>query len=412
MTITTVDPESQGFDTERLGRLESFLKEKYVDTGRLPGVQLLLSRDGEPVHFHTQGSLNEDGSPLAEDTIFRIASMTKPITSTAFMSLFEEGRVQLDTPVARVLPELKDTGVLVSGGFDAPFITRHPEREMQMVDLLRHTAGFTYSFQYRSAVDYAHRVSKLENTHGNFDLDGFVKALGQIPLEFSPGSAWNYSVATDVLGAVVQRVADKPLDEVFKERIFGPLGMDDTGFFAEGDKADRLTDCYAIGPDGKNHAFDKRGSSAWAKKPKLLSGGGGLVSTAEDYHRFCLAYLNGGELDGHRLLSPKTIGLMTSNHLPGGVDLPQISQSLFSETQNDGTGFGLGFAVKLDNHRGLVPGSPGEFSWGGYFSTAFFIDPVERVIMVFMTQVGPSMQFNVRRELTTLIYAAMTESYA
>ncbi|MEE4350588.1 MAG: serine hydrolase domain-containing protein [Pacificimonas sp.] len=411
MTITTIEPESAGFSSERLARIEPFLKAKYVGTGRFPGCQLLISRGGKPVHFHTQGSLNEDGSALREDTIFRIASMTKPVTSTAFMSLFEEGKVGLEWPVARVLPELKDTGVLVAGGFEAPFTTRHPEREMQMVDLLRHTAGFTYSFQYRSAIDHAHRVSKLENTHGNFDLDGFVKALGEIPLEFSPGTAWNYSVATDVLGAVVQRVADKPLDEVFAERIFDPLGMADTGFFAPPEKHDRLTDCYAVGPNGKNRLIDERGKSAWGAKPKLLSGGGGLVSTSADYHRFALCFLNGGELGGHRLLSPTTIDLMTANHLPGGVDLPQISQSLFSEAENDGVGFGLGFATTMDPHASLQPGSPGEFYWGGYFSTAFFIDPIERIIMVFMTQVGPSMQFNVRRELKTLIHAALAESY-
>ena len=311
-----------------------------------------------------------------------------------------------------MLPELKDTGVLVSGGFDAPYVTRPPERPMQMVDLLRHTAGFTYSFQYRSAVDYAHRELKLENSHRNYDLDGFVKALGEIPLEFSPGTSWNYSVATDVLGAVVQRLADRPLDEVFAERIFRPLGMEDTGFFAPEEKQDRLTDCYAVGPTGKRKLFDARGKSAWGNRPKLLSGGGGLVSTSADYHRFCHVFLNGGELDGHRLLSPTTVRLMTANHLPGGKDLTQMSQSLFSEAANEGVGFGLGFAVTMEPHRTLVPASVGEFYWGGYFSTAFFIDPVERLIMVFMTQVGPSMHFNVRRELKTLIHSALTESYA
>lgn len=412
MTIMTVDPKSQGFDPVRLAHIDEFLKRRYVDTGRLPGVQLLVSRDGEPVHFSTQGTLREDGVPLADDTIFRIASMSKPVTSAAFMSLFEEGRIQLDDPVSKVLPELKNTGVLVAGGFEAPFQTKAPDRPMQMVDLLRHTAGFTYSFQYRTAVDHAHRKAKLENTHGNFDLDGFVQALGEIPLEFSPGTSWNYSVATDVLGAVVQRLADKPLDEVFAERIFRPLGMDDTGFFAPADKLARLPDCYAVTPTGKNRLLDSRDKSAWGARPKLLSGGGGLVSTSADYHRFCHAFLNGGELDGARILSPTTVALMTANHLPGGKDLTQVSQSLFSEAANEGVGFGLGFATTMHPHRTLVPASKGEFYWGGYFSTAFFIDPVERLIMVFMTQVGPSMQFNVRRELKTLIHAALTESYA
>ncbi|MBV7257296.1 beta-lactamase family protein [Pacificimonas sp. WHA3] len=412
MTITATDPAKHGLDPERLMRADAFLKEKYIDTGRFPGTQLLVSRNGEPVHFSTQGSLREDGVPLAEDSLFRIASMTKPVTSAAFMTLFEEGRVQLDTPVARVLPELAEVGVLAGGGSGVPFLTEPVTRPMQMVDLLRHTAGFTYSFQYRSAVDHAHRELKLENTHGNFDLDGFVRELGKLPLEFSPGDAWNYSVATDVLGAVVQRLADKPLDEVFQERIFAPLDMVDTGFFAPPEKHDRLPDCWFVDPGKGKRLFDSRAKSAWGAKPTLLSGGGGLVSTSADYHRFAHAFLNGGELDGARILSPKTVALMTSNHLPGGADLTQISRSLFSEANNEGVGFGLGFSVTMAPHRSLVPGSVGEYGWGGYFSTALTIDPVEKLIVIFMTQVGPSMQYNVRRELKTIIHGAMTESYA
>lgn len=412
MNITLHDPAEHGFDAQRLQRIDAFLKERYIDTGRFPGTQLLVSRNGAPLHFSTQGTMREDGTALREDAIFRIASMTKPVTSTAFMTLFEEGRVQLDTPVAEILPELKDVGVLTAGGAGAPYETRPLGRPMQLVDLLRHTAGFTYSFQYRSAVDFAHRELKLENIHGDYDLEGFVKELGKLPLEFSPGEAWNYSVATDVLGAVVERLSDRPLDEVFKTRVFGPLGMSDTGFFAPANEHGRLPDCYVLQAGKGRQMHDPAAKSAWGRKPKLLSGGGGLVSTSTDYHRFAQMLLNEGELEGTRILSPSTVRLMTSNHIPGGRDLTQVSRSLFSEATNEGVGFGLGFAVNMAPHKTLVPGSVGEFYWGGYFSTAFFIDPVERLIMVFMTQVGPSMAYNVRRELKTMIHAAMTESYA
>ncbi|MGB3722211.1 MAG: serine hydrolase domain-containing protein [Pacificimonas sp.] len=406
MNIT--DPGKHGFDADKLARAATFLKEKYIDMGRFPGTQLLISRNGEPIHFSTQGSLREDGEALREDSLFRIASMTKPITSVAFMSLFEEGRIQLDTPVAKVLPEFKEVGVLAGGGAGVPFLTEPVKRPMQMVDLLRHTAGLTYSFQYKSAVDHAHRELKLENIQGGYDLDGFVRELGKLPLEFSPGEAWNYSVATDVLGAVVQRLADRPLDEVFGERIFAPLGMVDTGFYAPEDKHDRLPDCWFFEPGKGRKLMDSRGKSAWGTKPTLLSGGGGLVSTSADYHRFAAMMLSGGA----PILSPKTVALMTTNHLPGGVDLTQISRSLFSEANNAGVGFGLGFSVTMDPHKTLIPGSVGEYGWGGYFSTALTIDPVEKLILIFMTQVGPSMQYNVRRELKTIVHGAMIESYA
>ena len=291
-------------------------------------------------------------------------------------------------------------------------MTKPTAEPMRMVDLLRHTSGLTYGFQNRTNVDAAYRAGKLENWHGNLDLDGFVAALGKLPLEFSPGTSWNYSVSTDVLGAVVQRVAGKPLPEVFRERIFAPLGMDDTGFHVPADKIDRLTDCYLYAPKkglpGDRTIYDRGEKSLWAKAPKLVSGGGGLVSTALDYHRFCRMCENGGELDGARILGRKTLELMTMNHLPGDADLASMSTSMFSETTNQGTGFGLGFAVTMNPARSMVPGSAGEYYWGGIYSTAFFIDPVERLHMVFMTQLMPSNTYPIRRELKTLIYSALT----
>ena len=403
-------PERLGFDPERLARVDALLRTRYLDTGKLPHAQLLVARDGEIAHFSSQGAFRADGGTIDETSLFRIASMTKPVTSVAFMQLVEEGLVAVDTPVHHVLPELKGIGVWDGGGGEAPWATKPTAEPMRMVDLLRHTAGFTYGFQNRTNVDAAYRAGKLENWHGNHDLDGFVAALGQLPLEFSPGTRWNYSVATDVLGAVVQRVAGRPLPEVFRERIFAPLGMDDTFFQVPADKLARLTDCYAFAPGqpGDRMLYDRGAASLWAQAPKLVSGGGGLVSTTLDYHRFCRMCENGGELDGVRILGRKTLELMTTNHLPGDADLASMSTSMFSETTNAGTGFGLGFAVTMNPARSMMPGSVGEYYWGGIYSTAFFIDPVERLHMVFMTQLMPSNTYPIRRELKTLIYAALT----
>lgn len=401
-------PEKHGFDSQRLGMIDTFLKERYLDSGEFPNTQLLVSRDGEIVHFSSQGAAREGGAKqIDEGSLFRIASMTKPITSVAFMMLVEECKVALDTPVHHVLPEFKKLGVYAGGGAGVPFMTRPTEEPMRMVDLLRHTSGLTYGFQNRSNIDAAHRELKLENWHGNYDLDGFVAELGKLPLEFSPGTSWNYSVSTDVLGAVVQRVSGMSLPQFFEQRIFKPLGMNDTGFTVPSEKLDRLVDCYTLVPGKGRVMFDRAEESMWSSPFTLVSGGGGLVSTALDYQRFCQMCLNGGTLDGVRILGRKTIDLMTQNHLPNGADLSSMSRSLFSETQNAGTGFGLGFAVTIDTARSMMPGSVGEYYWGGMFSTAFFIDPVERLTMVFMTQLSPSMIYPIRRELKTMIYSAL-----
>lgn len=402
-------PESQGFDAARLARIDPYLKTRYLDSGKLPHAQLLIARGGEIVHFSHQGAAREGGAPVDETTIFRIASMTKPVTSLAFMMLLEEGKVALDTPVHHVLPELKGLGVFKAGGVGVPFQTIPTDEPMRMVDLLRHTSGLTYSFQNRTNVDAAYREGRIENWHGNLTLDEFVAALGRIPLEFSPGTEWNYSVSTDVLGAVVERVSGQGLAQFFEQRIFAPLGMHDTGFVVPADKTDRLADCWSLVQGKGRVMYDRGAESAWSREPRLVSGGGGLVSTALDYHRFCTFFLNKGELDGTRLVSRKTVNLMTANHLPGGSDLATMSQSLFSETTNAGTGFGLGFAITMDPARSMMPGSAGEYYWGGMFSTAFFIDPVERISMVFMTQFSPSMLYPIRRELKTLIYSALAD---
>jgi CubicO group peptidase (beta-lactamase class C family) len=405
------DPATLGMDAGRLSAIDRFLDERYLQSGRFKGTQLLVSRDGQPVHFSSGGTMR-DGQAVGEDTLFRIASMTKPVTSVAFMMLVEEGKVALDDPVHRVIPEWKGLGVYDGGGGSAPFVTKPTAAPMRMVDLLRHTAGLTYSFQNRGNIDAAYRDTKLENWHGEHDLDSVARTLAGIPLEFSPGEAWNYSVATDILGLIVQRIEGKPLDQVFRERIFAPLGMNDSFFQVPGDKVHRLADCYTMHPQKGAVMYDKGEASAWSRKPTQFSGGGGLVSSAADYHRFCAMLLNGGTLDGARILSPKTIELMTVNHLPGGRDLASMSRSLFSEATNAGVGFGLGFAVTINLAPTLVHGSVGEYYWGGMFSTAFHIDPVERLIFIFMTQLSPSNTYPVRRELKTMIYSAITESRA
>jgi CubicO group peptidase (beta-lactamase class C family) len=303
-----------------------------------------------------------------------------------------------------------------------PYATTPVARPMQVVDVLRHTSGLTYGFQSRTNVDAAYRKLKVADQYGEDDLEGFIETLSKLPLEFSPGEAWNYSVSTDVVGYLVQKLAGKPLGQVLQERIFDPLKMVDTGFFVREDQRSRFVACYSASPDGPMNLQakptggltlnDDPTKSPYLNPPKLESGGGGLVSTAADYLRFTTMLVNGGELDGARIIAPMTVRLMASNHLPGGRDLTEMSRSLFSESTNAGVGFGLGFAVVFDPPKTLVPCSMGEFYWGGAASTAFWVDPVEDISVVFMTQLMPSATYPIRRELRTLVYSALMESQA
>ncbi len=403
--------KSSGFSPERLARIDRFLSEKYVGPGRMPCAQFLLARNGETVHETVLGNRDvERGVALTADTVFRIYSMTKPVACVALMTLVEEGLIALDDPVARHIPAWKDLGVFAAGV--DPFMTTPPARPMQVVDLMRHTSGLTYGFQSRTNVDAAYRKLKVEEMHGDHDLESFIGMLAKLPLEFSPGEAWNYSVSTDVVGYLVQKIAGKPLSQVLAERIFEPLKMTDTGFFVREDQRSRFGACYNATPQGGLKLQDDPEDSPYLKPPALESGGGGLVSTAADYLRFANMLVNGGELDGARILSPMTVRLMASNHLPGNKDLTELSRSLFSESTNAGVGFGLGFAVVFDPPKTLVPCSMGEFYWGGAASTAFWVDPVEKVTAVFMTQLLPSSTYPIRRELRTLVYSALLETGA
>ena len=418
---TLASPESAGMSSAAFDRVETHLKERYIDAGRFPGTQLLVYRRGKVVHSAVQGHADlERKAPVKPDTIYRIYSMTKPITSVAFMMLFEEGRVALDEPVVKYLPEWKDLGVFVAGT-SPNFLTRPLSRPMLIVDLLRHTSGLTYGFQQRSNVDAAYRAAKIGEVEKAGTLQSMIEDLAKIPLEFSPGEAWNYSVSTDVIGYLIGKIAGQPFEQFVKERIFNPLGMIDTDFYVPAAKAHRLAACYSADPQGGMtfHPGQRGGglalqddpaTSSFLTPPSLISGGGGLCSTASDYLTFCRALLNGGELDGVRLLSPKTLALMTANHLPNGQDLPTMSRSLFSEATYNGVGFGLGFSVVLDPAKTLIPASRGEYSWGGAATTSFWIDPAEELIAVFMTQVLPSSAYPVRRELRAMVYAAITDS--
>ncbi len=407
MIVQTANADSLGLIPNRIAYIPAFLREKYLDSGRLKGFQLLIGRGDDIAHFSSHGLAWADrDTPLADNQLFRIASMTKPVTSIAFMQLVERGKVALDDPVHRVLPEFKGLGVHESGGGDEPFVTRKTDAPMRMIDLMRHTSGLTYGFQERTPVDAAYRERRLEKWFGRHDLDSFVADLATLPLEFSPGDAWNYSVSTDVLGAVIQRVSGQTLDAYFRDHILAPLGMDDTFFHVPEEKIDRLGDCWTWHPD-EPVLFDRGEDSTWSKRPKLLSGGGGLISTSADYHRFCRMLLGKGRLGETRVVGRKTIELMTQNHLPDDRSLHSMSVSLFSEAQLAGTGFGLGFAINDHPAKSMVPGSQGEFYWGGMYSTAFFVDPAEELTTVFMTQLQPSSIYPIRRELKTLIYSAL-----
>ena len=356
----------------------------------------------------------ERGKPMRQDTIFRIYSMSKPITSVALMTLYEEGHFQLDQPVHDFIPAWSDLGVWRAGAHPA-FTTTHPVRPMTVRDLLSHQSGLTYGFHLRHPVDAAYRALAIMNRAGDLALPDDTLAetaakLAEVPLLFSPGTAWNYSVSTDMCGYLVEVISGRAFDVYLQERLFGPLGMVDTGFHVLDEKLDRFAACYVPTPQGGRELQDDPETSAYRRPPRLLSGGSGLVSTADDYFRFCQMLLHGGALDGARILSRKTIELMTLNHLPGGQDLAAVAPpGLFSEAAMAGTGFGLGFSVLFDRSRAQITGSVGQYAWGGAASTAFWIDPVEEVVVVFLTQLRPSSTYPFRRELQVLVNAALVD---
>ncbi len=399
-----------GFSADRLARIDRFLDEKYIAPGRLAGSLTLVARHGDIAYLGINGHADvASAKPLAMDTIFRIYSMTKPITSVALMMLVEEGKIALDDPVHRYIPEWKNLGVYAAGTRATGYQTRPTSRPMLVVDLMRHTSGLTYGFQFRTNVDAAYRAQKIGEIEKAGSLSDMISALAKIPLEFSPGEAWNYSVATDVCGWLVEIVSGQKFETFLSERLFQPLGMVDTGFHVREGEGHRLASCYQPTKTGGIDLQDNAATSDFLRPAAFISGGGGLVSTAPDYLKFAQMLLNGGTADGHRYISRKTLDLMTANHLPGNGNIASMSKSLFSEAAYEGIGFGLGFATTMHSSQTLMPGSDGDYFWGGAASTFFWIDPEEDLIGIFMTQLIPSSTYPVRREVRTMVYAALDD---
>ena len=404
-----VDPAEVGVDAERLARIDTHLS-RYVDEGRLAGWQVLVTRRGQTVHSSVYGSRDlEAGLPVEPDTLWRIYSMTKPITAVVAMQLYEQGLIRLNDEVSRYLPEFADMRLLVGGNADQPK-TVPATQPVRLWHLLSHTAGLTYAFTRSSVLDDMYRATKADPLEDpDSDLAQMCERWGSLPLLFEPGTAWNYSVATDVLGRVVEVVTGQTLEEVFAERVFAPLGMSQTRWWVDADDASRLAALYVPHPaTGKVFRYDAMGAHA-LRPPKLLSGGGGLISTAADYARFTASLVRGGELDGVRLLGPRTLAYMTRNHLPGGASLTTLGRGQFAETAYDGIGFGLGFGVSVDPVATKVTATPGEFTWGGLASTAFWVDPVEQLTAHFYTQLVPSSTYPIRTELRQLVYASLVD---
>lgn len=401
----SASPEEVGFSSERLRRVNAWM-EGYVSGGKLAGAITMLSRAGETFHFQPYGVLNiDDGAPIQRDTIFRIYSMTKPITSVATMMLYEEGHFSLDDPVGKFIPPLARMKVYDGLGETGMRLVEQ-ERPITIRHLLTHTSGLSYGFHQDSPVEDMYRAADI--TDPDSDLAEMADKLGKLPLASQPGAKWRYSNATDVLGYLVEVVSGMPFDEFLRDRIIAPLGMKDTAFYLTEDKLDRLASVYAPAQNGGGIALLDNSLINRVQRPHtLFSGGGGLVSTASDYMRFCWMLLNGGALDGARLLAPKTVEMMRSDHLADDLKPFAVRKSTSGDTK--GCGFGLGFRVVTDIAQHGIIGSNGIYSWGGAASTVFWIDPAEELIAILLTQFMPSSYYPLRREFQVATYQAMVE---
>jgi CubicO group peptidase (beta-lactamase class C family) len=407
----TSDPGECGFDPLRLARLRPWMQ-RYVDTGKIPGALTLVARRGKVAWCDGVGQRDvERNLPWTRDTLARFYSMTKPITSTALMMLYEQALCSLDDPVDQFLPEFANRMVLRPDAMSIddtdPAATRLTIRH-----LLTHTSGLTYGFQpgllaeaySRQGVDFGDQTKTLAET---------ARRLANLPLAFEPGSRWNYGVSTDVIGRIVEVISGQPLDAFFRDHILGPLAMDDTAFGVPDDKADRLASLYTkpsandLNGGRMRLVEDGPGNRFGAGAVCCFSGGGGLVSTVDDYLRFAEMQRRGGALGDVRLLGPRTVQLMASNHLPG--DLASMGQKVWAEVSFEGIGFGLGGWVMLDPSRAQTLGSPGDFGWGGMASTVYWVDPAEDMVVIFLTQLTPSSAYPLRKELRALVYAALVD---
>ena len=408
-------PKQAGFSAERLERITDHLKRSYIDNGKIAGCQVLVARHGHAAYFQSLGLMDRERQrPMRDDAVVRLYSMTKPITSVALMTLYEKGYFQLNDPVHKFVPEWRDHRVWVSGD-GAAMQTARPNRPVSMRDMLCHTGGLTYgrALVALGAPDEGHPVDKIYDKVGVRRGDGetlrdFVQKLGRVPLRYQPGERWMYSLSTDVCGALVEIISGKRFDKYLNDEIFAPLKMSDTSFFVEASKRERFAANYRRGPDKKLELVDDPEKSPYLKEPTFFSGGGGLTGTIADYWRFCEMLRRGGELDGARILGPRTLDLMHLNHLKDGKDLTEMAIASFSETANEGVGFGLGFATTLDRVRSGTIAS-GDYYWGGAASTIFWADQQEDLVVVFMTQLMPSGAFNFRGQLKSIVYSSIVE---
>ncbi len=403
-----VDPPEVGLDQTRLDSMGRHF-DRYVADRKIPGFLAVVTRRGQ-IAYVGRGGLRdlEIGAPVETDTRFRIYSMTKPVTSVAAMICYEEGLIALDDPLSKFIPEFGETRVFAGGSSVRP-VTVPMSEPIRIWHLMTHTAGLTYGWMFNHPVDAMYRSAGFEwDPPPGLDLAGCCSRLAQIPLRCQPGTEWNYSMATDVLGRVVEIASGHSFEDFLAERVLAPLGMKETGFYVEGGEAEKLAVLYM--PD----AFTGRASRAAhmgesvLSRPRAPSGGGGLVSTAADYHRFTQMLLRRGELDSVRILGPRTVAYMTRNHLPGGTDMAHFSNPIGAEPE-PGVGFGLGFSVVIDPAALKMPCSAGEYAWGGAASTEFWVDPVEELTVLFFTQLLPSGTYPIRRELHQLVYSAIVD---
>lgn len=393
-----------GLDPTRITLIDDWMQ-RYVDQGRFPFAATLIARKGRIAWAgHTGFSDVEAKTAYTPDTLARIYSMTKPVTSTAFMMLYEQGLVHLDDPVSAFIPEFADISVLVPGA-ERLDQTEPLSTPLTVHHLLTHTSGLTYGFN-QDTLSETYAANRLDFGQRAGGLAETVTRLADAPLLFQPGSRWHYSVATDVVGRVVEVVSGKTLDQFFTENILGPLEMLDTSFVVPSSKLGRLGPCYTYDPDGGMPVFP---TGFGEGEVDTYSGGGGLISTGRDYLRFAEMLRRGGSLGNVRVLGSRTVSLMTTNHLPGGVDLATLGPSAWCETSFTGVGFGLGFAVNLSPAQSMLSASTGDFSWGGMASTYFWCDPTEEMSVVFLTQLLPSSSWPNRKELRALVYQAIVD---
>ncbi|MDE3082760.1 MAG: beta-lactamase family protein [Acidobacteriota bacterium] len=402
-----IDPSEVGLDAARLARIATHF-DAYVEDRRLPGWLATVSRGGQLAWTGRGGHRDREQNLAVEnDTLWRIYSMTKPLTSIGAMILYEEGHFDLNDEVSRWIGEFADARVYQSGPGSAP-VTIPATEPVRVAHLLSHMSGLTYGFNYTHPVDAIYREKGYDfGWPPGADLARAVADWASSPLLFQPGTKWNYSVATDVLGRLIEIWSGQSLDRFFRERILDPLAMADTDWWCPPEKAERLAQIY-VPSNGASVPFEHLGrhSFTW---PSMLGGGGGLIASAADYQRFMTMLLHGGELDGVRLLSSRTLALMVENHLPDDTDLASLATDSFSESDFAGVGFGLGFSVVLDRraNRSLV--SEGTFGWGGAASTVFWVDPLEELTVSFFTQLLPSGTYPIRRELQRLVYSSLVD---